>query len=44
MIYNGILSRTHLRSRLAEESELEIGFPSQVRSLTYSRMHIMTLC
>jgi len=32
MIFDGLLSRTRLRGRLAERSELEVGFPSQSNS------------
>jgi len=32
MIFDGLLSRTRLRSQLAERSELEVGFPSQYNS------------
>ncbi|SRR5260221_5339172 len=38
MIFDGLLSRTRLRSRLAERSELEVGFPSQVRYSTSLRV------
>jgi len=31
MIYDGLLSRPKLRTRLSERSELEVGLPSQVR-------------
>ena len=34
MIFDGLLSRTRLRNRLAERSELELGFPSQVQYST----------
>lgn len=34
MIFDGLLSRTRLRRRLAERSELEVGFPSEVRDST----------
>jgi hypothetical protein len=35
MIYDGLLSRTRLRSHLAEQTELEAWLASQVRSPTY---------
>ena len=38
MIFDGLLSRTRLRDRLAERSELEVGFPSQVRYSTSLRV------
>jgi len=41
MIFDGLLSRTRLRSQLAERSELELGFPSQVR---YSTSLLVGLC
>jgi hypothetical protein len=31
MIYDGLLSRTRLRERMAERSQFDVGFPSQVR-------------
>jgi hypothetical protein len=34
MIFDGLLSRTRLRSNMAERSELEVGFPAQVRYST----------
>lgn len=33
MIYDGLLSRTRLRERLAERSQFDVGFPSQVQYL-----------
>ena len=46
MIYDGLLSRTRLRSRLAEQTEFEVGPPLEVRFLTYPRawMLILTMC
>ena len=38
MIFDGLLSRPRLRSRLAEPSELEVGFPPQVRYSTSLRV------
>ena len=38
MIFDGLLSRTRLRSQLAERSEFELGFPSQVRHSTSPRV------
>lgn len=34
MIFDGLLSRTRLRRNMAERSELEVGFPTQVRYST----------
>jgi len=42
MIFDGLLSRSRLRSRLAERSELEVGLPSQVRHSTYLRVCVCT--
>ena len=38
MIFDGLLSRTRLRSQLAERSEPELGFPSQVQYSTSLRV------
>jgi hypothetical protein len=34
MIFDGLLSRTRLRSNMAERSELEVEYPAQVRYST----------
>jgi hypothetical protein len=51
MIFDGLLSRTRLRRNMAERSELEVGFPTQVRYSTclpplvsvLNRMDVQTL-
>jgi hypothetical protein len=40
MIYDGLLSRTQLRNRLAEASELDVVLPLPVRSLTHPRAYL----
>jgi hypothetical protein len=40
MIYDGLLSRTRLRNRLAEASELDVVLPWQVRPLTHPRAYL----
>ena len=40
MIYDGLLSRPRLRTRLAERSQLEVGLPSQVDYSTYIQVHL----
>ena len=41
MIFDGLLSRTRLRSRLAEPSELEVGLSSQVQYSTSLRVGLL---
>jgi hypothetical protein len=41
MIYDGLLTRTKLRERMAERSQFDMGFPSQVQYLACVTLHLV---